>query len=375
MIGAVGLRDWLGVRERRWKKAPDEEVQPGKTLWDWLQLLIVPAILVAVTFAWSDQQAKRDNKREDRRLAADAAAAKEVRRDTTLNDYFKQMSDLMLNKNLRSAKPLDPVESVARTVTLTTLRRLDGKRQGEVVQFLQEARLISAFDGAVINLRGVDLGSAKLRGADLSHADLILVDFSGADLENADFSGAVLREAKLRGADLSGADLTEAVLFGAAFRGANLAGADLRDARLNNAAFRGADLTYADLRGADLEDADLRGADLRDADLRGADLRGANLRGAFTLLGGASFAGAKLSGANLVDAEFSNPTLDLIGDDYEYARGLDLGHFITDLPPGRRKVFLASQKEFLDSLTPRGLAEFNLSPEKLAKFRREARGD
>ena len=43
-------RDWLGVGERRWKKAPDEEVQPAKTLWDWLQLLIVPAILIGVTF-------------------------------------------------------------------------------------------------------------------------------------------------------------------------------------------------------------------------------------------------------------------------------------------------------------------------------------
>ena len=47
------LPHWLGFR--------------GKTLWDWLQLLIVPAILIAVTFAWSATQSRSDNKREDRR--------------------------------------------------------------------------------------------------------------------------------------------------------------------------------------------------------------------------------------------------------------------------------------------------------------------
>ena len=62
-IGPMRWRQWLGVGERRWKKAPDEEVQPAKTLWDWLQLLIVPAILIGVTFAWSATQTKSNKKR------------------------------------------------------------------------------------------------------------------------------------------------------------------------------------------------------------------------------------------------------------------------------------------------------------------------
>jgi len=41
--------DWLGVAERRWKKSADEGVQPSsKTAWDWLQLLIVPAMLAGI---------------------------------------------------------------------------------------------------------------------------------------------------------------------------------------------------------------------------------------------------------------------------------------------------------------------------------------
>ena len=38
------------------------------------------------------------------------------------------------------------------------------------------------------------------------------------------------------------------------------------------------------------------------------------------------------------------------------------------------REFLDAQKEFLDSLSLRELVKFNLTPEKLAAFRREARG-
>src|SRR4051794_21742190 len=100
----VRWREWLSVGERRWTKAPDEEVQPAKTLWDWLQLLIVPAILVALTFAWSAMQTRSDNKREDRRVAADRAAAEEARQDATLEAYLDQMSGLMLHERLLSSR-------------------------------------------------------------------------------------------------------------------------------------------------------------------------------------------------------------------------------------------------------------------------------
>ena len=36
---------WLGLTEQRWTKGPNEEVRPAKTAWDWLQLLIVPALM------------------------------------------------------------------------------------------------------------------------------------------------------------------------------------------------------------------------------------------------------------------------------------------------------------------------------------------
>ena len=287
-------------------RLPDRTGFRGKTLWDWLQLLIVPAILIGVTFAWSFTQTKADNKREDRRIDADVAAAERVRQDTTLNGYFQQMSDLMLENKLRSSKRADPVRSVAYTVTVTTLRRLDGERKGEVVRFLQNAGLING-ERPVFGLGG----GADLTGASLVEADLV--------------------HAYLQGAELTRADLT----------GANLILANLMEADLEGAVLKGADLIRANLQGADLTGADLSDANLSDADL---------------------------SDANLSDANLTNAKL-------EGAENLDLDDYIrSDLSSDLMKIFLDSQRAFLDSLSREELSKFNLSPEKLAAFRREAAG-
>jgi hypothetical protein len=164
--------------------ARDEEVQPAKTLWDWLQLLIVPAILIGVTFAWSATQTRSDNRREDRRIAADRAAAEEARRDATLQAYLDQMSGLVLNKKLLTSKSGNPVRAVARTVTLATLRRLDGERKGEVVRFLYETQLLGLKPR--VDLFEADLRSDDLRGAFLKGVYLARADLNGAHLEGAD---------------------------------------------------------------------------------------------------------------------------------------------------------------------------------------------
>jgi uncharacterized protein YjbI with pentapeptide repeats len=280
-------RDWLGVGERRWPKDADEEVlRPAKTLWDWLQLLIVPVILVGVSLWWSSSQNSRDKSR-----------AEQVRQDTALSDYIQRMSGLMLHEKLLTAKPPNPLSGqpalavIARTVTLTSLRLLDGERRGKVVLFLREASLIINQDsGPRVWLKDADLSGADLTFADLRGADLSGADLTFADLRGADLSGAALRGADLTDADLRGADLPRANLFQAALRGAFL-----RDADLTGATLTGAYLTFADLRGADLPDANLSGAFVTGADLEDADLRGADLTGA--TLTGADLTDAKLRGA------------------------------------------------------------------------------
>jgi len=50
---------WTGLVEVR-RKAPDgEDVQASKTLWDWLQIRVVPLALGALAFALNAAQEKR----------------------------------------------------------------------------------------------------------------------------------------------------------------------------------------------------------------------------------------------------------------------------------------------------------------------------
>lgn len=248
----------------------------NKTLWDWADLLIVPAVLAIGGYWFNAQQREREQKIAEQRAQEEALQA-----------YLEQISHLLTDKErpLRRAKPGDDLSTVARARTLTTLARLNGERKGRVVQFLFESGMITK-DHALLDLRGVDLTHVDLRGTDLSHADL-----SGADLREAYLWATKLAEADLRDvflnlADLGGfADLHGAVLFNA-----NLTGADLRGANLSGARLGGASLNWARLAGAELVEADLRGAYLVQADLRQANLTGTNLTGASLLR-------ANLSGA------------------------------------------------------------------------------
>lgn len=266
---------WLGISERRWEKSPNEEVQPAKTAWDFLQLLIVPAILIVIALAFNAAQASRDRSREDRRIRQDRALADDARKDAILDAYLAKLSGLILDRNLTRAKQGSAVRQVARTATLTTLRRLDGSRKREVVLFLYEARLLhTRHQGLerlppVINLEGADL-----RGVDLTAATIEADpdDPFGLDTEyvllSGDFRGARFDRANLVHVDFGGHDMTggpfKIDLDGATFNESgidftSLSFLDLRGVSFRRAALNGVDFTYSDLRGAVFNDALIAG--------------------------------------------------------------------------------------------------------------------
>ena len=288
---------WTGFGESVRPKADSQEIQPRKTLWDWLQLFIVPLALAAIGLWFSAQQDSHQQKIEEKRAKSDRHIEEQRAQDAALQAYLDQMSQLMLEGDLLDSKQDSEVRTLARARTLTVLTRLDSRRKGSVVQFLHEASLIKK-EGPVVSLSAV-----RLRGADLSHLDLLEANLSGANLNWADLSGV-----EMSGADLSDAHLNYADLTG----GADLSGAVLSDVHLSDAHLNDADigdgtiLFNADLSGADLSGANLTGgAHLNDAILSGADLSGANLSGADlreTYLVETNLSDTDLSGANLRDA-------------------------------------------------------------------------
>jgi hypothetical protein len=262
----------------------------GKTMWDWLGLLLVPVIILGATGALIYFEEQKENKRADALLEVEreraealaeallgverersealleaekaraeallkvenqrAQAQQQVEDDrvgqSVLQSYIQDMTELLLDKGLATAGPSLPVRRIARSSTLTAVRQLDGDRKGILLQFLYESNLIRGFD-PIISLRRADLRDASLSGVNLSGADLSDADLSGANLRFTLLQGTVLSGANLRGADLRFAlFLSHANLIGANLRGADLRSADLRGARLSSAYLERANLTSAE---------------------------------------------------------------------------------------------------------------------------------
>jgi uncharacterized protein YjbI with pentapeptide repeats len=239
----------------------------GKTVWDWLQLLIVPIMLSLITIAFTWQQDVRQQRIEDSRAERARKIEEQRAQQDTLRAYLDQMGTLLLDRDLHGADEDSDVRRLARARTLVVLDALGSGRQNKVFRFLSETELIQAGTGDRPPI--ISLKYASLRGFELQGKQLL----ENTDLTQARLSGADLTEAHLEATDLSGAHLEEANLGGASLAGASLSGAFLRDA----------DLTGTDLSGADLTDADGRfesGARMNGTDLSGADLSGADLTNA-----------------------------------------------------------------------------------------------
>jgi uncharacterized protein YjbI with pentapeptide repeats len=341
------------VGRKKWVRKPESErriVWPrwtglrGKTVWDWMDLLIVPLMLVALGFWVTTQQDARQQRTEERR--ADQAQHLENQRsqDTALQAYFDSTTNLLIDEHgtqLRKLNPDTKVQSLIQARTETLFEILDKSREVTVVLFLARSDLIpkgdplislAGIDLSFIDFRGIDLSVTNLAASNLAHAILTNVNLSGADLSNANLAEAVLisadfsamekegediihltadltranlREASLQEADLAECTLDEATLTDATLQRANLSSASLRAADLSHATLQNADLSSAESI-ANLEDPPLwvlkeEATNLTDANLSHAALQGADLSSA--VLQNTNLTNAKLTDANLTDAK------------------------------------------------------------------------
>lgn len=163
--------------------------------------------------------------------------------DAALDTYISQMEQLILEKYLLASQSDDPVRTVAKTRTITALRRLDGEHNQQLIQFVRDVGLFRGLLPFDIHLAEAKLSGADLSGANLSRANLSGADLSGANLIRADLSVANLSRANLSGANLSRADLGRADLSRANLSRANLSGANLSWANLSGANLSGAIVT------------------------------------------------------------------------------------------------------------------------------------
>jgi uncharacterized protein YjbI with pentapeptide repeats len=267
------------------------------TLWDWLELLIVPTVLALAVFLLNGLQKKSEQTRDDR----EKEKAEDNRRQSALDAYFSRMMELMLTHELEPHGSNHKAGAVARAVTLAALPTLDGSRKSELLGFLCESELLKKPSPAF------NIGRADLSGMIWSKVLLTEIDLGGVNLCHADLSDHV----GLLKCDFSGSNLCFANLTGASLEGSNLRFAKLRKAILHQTNLEKTDLSHASLRFADLSSARLHGADLSSADLSGAILRDAKLNTTFRKdeNGGLKKDEVKLTQAKLAGADLGNADL------------------------------------------------------------------
>jgi Pentapeptide repeats (8 copies) len=238
----------------------------GRTIWDWLQLLIIPFVLAVIGFYFTSAQEYAHQLELEARRAAEARKLEAQRvQNAALQTYLEGMRQLLLDKDLLAAEEGSSLRAVATAQTLSSLGQMSPEGKGIALRFLYESALVRK-ENLIVDLENADLSNADLSAADLSNVDLDEAILRGADLKTAILSDANLRNADLRNADLSNADLHLADLRFADLShadlccNADLSAADLSSVILRNADLGGAYLSYANLTKADLSNADLRGA-------------------------------------------------------------------------------------------------------------------
>lgn len=214
LISYIWWPDWTGFNSR--------------SLWDVLDLAIVPLALAGGVYWLNRQQKDRELEIVAQQKARELEIANDQKQENALQTYIDCISDLLLNHQLREKAENSALEnstigvrSIAQARTSIVLRDLNDIRRGMLVRFLYESGLI-AKNNPIIILKGVYLMQAVLTNTNLTNANL-----AGALLMGARLTGACLT-----GACLTGAHLMRANMTGATLRDADLTGADLTDAGL-----------------------------------------------------------------------------------------------------------------------------------------------
>jgi uncharacterized protein YjbI with pentapeptide repeats len=209
---------------------PPSRIRRTRSLWDWFQLLLVPALLIAGLLWLNLQQDQTSIALGRQQRENELKIAQEQQQMMLVTNYIDRIADMLLHEKLLHSATIDDVRVVAQAETMTLLPQLDGKRKGMVVLFLMQTKLINN-DFRVISLREADLRGAQLHGADIRDTYLLGADLQGADLSGSNLSYASLVFTRLAGANLQGANLQGSELTNGDLTGANLNSANLKDAQ------------------------------------------------------------------------------------------------------------------------------------------------
>ncbi|NMC45240.1 MAG: pentapeptide repeat-containing protein [Chloroflexi bacterium] len=281
-----------------------------KTLWDWLELLIIPMLLGFLAYLFTNSQKSRE-----------IELTKINQQNETLQQYFNQMTSLLLEIDNFDDKTIKTTSRIARATTLAVLEIVDGKQKGQILRFLTEAELINKESPFILlkranftytildllfcntcDLNGINFDYAILPWSHFNNSMMSGISMRYANLANADFSNSDLAYVLFTNSNLSHAKLSMSNLYKGNFQNSNLRNADLSKAHIHFANFYSANLQHANLESTNLHFSDFSCTSLRDADLSNSDLSNTNFYGA-------DLRNANLTGVNLIKSSITKSQL------------------------------------------------------------------
>lgn len=225
---------WTGFGE----SAKDPKVEPAKTLFDWLKLLIIPLSLGLLGWLYKEAEKSKAKRSEEERS-----------RNETINSFFNVITDLLQNHNLGN-NPSVQTRAMVKTRINMTLSQLDEARKGQVLQFLYESDLIDTTP------------KIRLLGASFNDSVLDQIVLGGSEIRGAYFKNASIKNANLNGIILNSCNLEKANLSGSQVENADFGYTNLKKCKMKKM-----DLTTVDFEGADLTKANLKGSTIRQTQL------------------------------------------------------------------------------------------------------------
>src|SRR5579859_3393840 len=97
------------------------QYQPEKTLWDWLQLLVIPVALAIGGFWLTQVQKERENTAAAIEKKREETVAAQRAQEETLQTYIDKLSELLRDNTADK----DKVYTIAHVQTLRVFSRLD----------------------------------------------------------------------------------------------------------------------------------------------------------------------------------------------------------------------------------------------------------
>lgn len=310
-----GWEPWTGFGQATYQQNQGELLRPARTLWDWMELLIVPIVLTIGAFLLQQTEKRISDQAIEGKSRVDREIAHERNQEEIFDNYLKTIFGTLgeISQGALSDALLNTRKQELQVRTLVTVRRLDSKRNKMLFRLLRDLKLVGlSGDQDYISFVDADLEGSNLEGVDLTELNFEGANLRAANLRHTILQSSNMQKVDLTDADLTGADLVSTQLQEAKLRRANLSRANLRNANLQKAKMRQAILVNADLKEADLNGANLVAAVLDNANLQETKLRGAFLGKTFGIsdTGKEKFEPASLKNAIIDKTDFTGADLE-----------------------------------------------------------------